>query len=35
VHHPDYPDQQLWMVIARRKGGSPWYLPDPRAGDLR
>jgi hypothetical protein len=26
VHHPDYPEQQLWLVIARRKGGLPWYL---------
>lgn len=26
VHHPDYPAQQLWLVIARRKGGLPWYL---------
>ncbi len=26
VHHPDHPQQQLWLVIARRKGGLPWYL---------
>ncbi len=26
VYHPDYPDQPLWLVIARRKGGLPWYL---------
>src|SRR5216684_1196392 len=26
VRHPDFPDQPLWMVIARRKGGLPWYL---------
>jgi hypothetical protein len=26
VRHPDYPEQQLWLVIARRKGGLPWYL---------
>jgi hypothetical protein len=26
VHHPDYPELPLWLVIARRKGGLPWYL---------
>lgn len=26
VHHPNYPEQSLWLVIARRKGGLPWYL---------
>ncbi len=26
VRHPDHPEQQLWLVIARRKGGLPWYL---------
>jgi len=28
VHHPDYPDQPLWLVVARpgRPGQSPWYL---------
>jgi hypothetical protein len=26
VRHPDYPEQALWLVIARRKGGLPWYL---------
>jgi len=26
VRHPDHPTQQLWLVIARRKGGLPWYL---------
>lgn len=26
VHHPDHPTQALWLVIARRKGGLPWYL---------
>jgi hypothetical protein len=26
VHHPDHPEQALWLVIARRKGGLPWYL---------
>jgi hypothetical protein len=26
VHHPDHPEQPLWLVIARRKGGLPWYL---------
>jgi hypothetical protein len=23
VRHPDLP---LWLVVARRKGGTPWYL---------
>ena len=35
VHHPDYPELPLWLVIARRKGGLPWYLPDLRADHLR
>ena len=26
VRHPDHPEQPLWLVIARRKGGLPWYL---------
>ncbi len=26
VSHPDHPQQRLWLVIARRKGGLPWYL---------
>jgi hypothetical protein len=26
VHHPDFPEWQLWLVVARRQGGSPWYL---------
>ena len=26
VRHADHPDLPLWLVIARRKGGSPWYL---------
>lgn len=26
VHHPDHPEQALWLVIARRTGGLPWYL---------
>lgn len=26
VTHPDYREQLLWLVIARRKGGLPWYL---------
>ncbi len=26
VRHPDYPKPPLWLVIARRKGGLPWYL---------
>ena len=26
VTHPDAPDWPLTLVIARRKGGSPWYL---------
>jgi hypothetical protein len=34
-YHLDYPEQQLWLVIARRKGGLPWYLPDLRADHLR
>jgi hypothetical protein len=26
VHHPDFPQWQLFLVVARRQGGSPWYL---------
>jgi hypothetical protein len=26
VTHPDHPEQPLWLVVARRKGGLPWYL---------
>lgn len=28
VHHPDYPAQPLWLVVARsgRPGQPPWYL---------
>jgi len=26
VSHPQYPEQRVWLVIARRKGGLPWYL---------
>jgi hypothetical protein len=26
VRHPDHPDLPLWLVLARRKGSSPWYL---------
>lgn len=26
VRHPDHRDQALWLVVARRKGGLPWYL---------
>lgn len=26
VWHPDHPQHALWLVIARRKGGLPWYL---------
>lgn len=26
VTHPDFPDWPLTLVIARRKGSSPWYL---------
>jgi hypothetical protein len=28
VYHPDYPDQPLWLVVARpgRSGQSLWYL---------
>jgi Transposase DDE domain len=26
VTHPDYPDWPLTLVVARRKGGKPWYL---------
>jgi hypothetical protein len=26
VRHPDHLEQKLWLVIARRKGGLPWYL---------
>jgi hypothetical protein len=24
VSHPQYPEQRMWLVIARRKGGLPW-----------
>jgi len=26
VRHPDHLEHPLWLVIARRKGGLPWYL---------
>lgn len=26
VRHPDHPDLPLWLVVARRKGSTPWYL---------
>lgn len=26
VRHPDHPDLPLWLVVARRKDGQPWYL---------
>lgn len=27
VHHPDYPQQALWLVVSRiGKGKEPWYL---------
>jgi hypothetical protein len=26
VRHPDHPDLPLWLVVARRTGGKPWYL---------
>lgn len=26
VRHADYPDLPLWLVVARRKGSTPWYL---------
>jgi hypothetical protein len=26
VRHPDHPEQRVGLVIARRKGGLPWYL---------
>ncbi|WP_151754836.1 hypothetical protein [Dictyobacter vulcani] len=26
VTHPDHREQPLWLVVARRKGGLPWYL---------
>lgn len=26
VHHPDFPQWQRWLVVARHQGGSPWYL---------
>ncbi len=35
VHHPDHPEQTLWLVIALSLGGLPWYLPDLRADHLR
>lgn len=25
VCHPDHPDLPLWLVVARRKGSTPWY----------
>jgi hypothetical protein len=37
VRHPDHPDLPLWLVVARRKGSTPWYLltsePVETAGD--
>src|SRR6266700_6806856 len=32
VTHPDAPDWPLTLVVARRKGGKPWYLLDLRGG---
>lgn len=26
VCHPEHPDLPLWLVVARRKGRTPWYL---------
>jgi hypothetical protein len=26
VRHPHHPEQRVWLVIARRTGGFPWYL---------
>jgi hypothetical protein len=26
VCHPDHADLPLWLVVARRKGSTPWYL---------
>jgi hypothetical protein len=26
VRHPDHPDLSLCLVVARRTGGTPWYL---------
>ncbi len=26
VTHPDFPRWQLWLVVGRRQGGTPWYL---------
>jgi hypothetical protein len=26
VSHPDHPEWSLWLVVARRPGGKPWYL---------
>ena len=26
VRHPEHPDLPLWLVVARRKGSTPWYL---------
>jgi hypothetical protein len=26
VRHPKHLEQPLWLVLARRKGGLPWYL---------
>src|SRR5205807_2384943 len=26
VRHPDHPELPRWLVVARRKGSTPWYL---------
>ncbi len=26
VRHPEHPKLSLWLVVARRTGGTPWYL---------
>lgn len=26
VRHPEHPEVPLWLVVARRTGGTPWYL---------
>jgi hypothetical protein len=34
VRHPNFPEWNLWLVLGRRQGGQPWYLPDFRtSGD--
>lgn len=32
VRHADHPDLPLWLVVARRKGSTPWYLLTSKPG---